>query len=80
MAELGRWGDVIPANIWYNNMMMMMMIGGSHMPLSKEAKKYTYTDYQEFPDDERWEIIDWRERILDRRTGHKDCKCIHFTG
>ncbi|OLN33165.1 Uma2 family endonuclease [Desulfosporosinus metallidurans] len=28
------------------------------MPLSKEAKKYTYADYLEFPDDERWEIID----------------------
>ena len=25
------------------------------MPLSK---KFTYADYLEFPDDERWEIID----------------------
>jgi len=28
------------------------------MPLSQEEKKYTYADYLEFPDDERWEIID----------------------
>lgn len=28
------------------------------MPLSKEAKEYTYADYLKFPNDERWEIID----------------------
>ncbi|GAB6156348.1 Uma2 family endonuclease [Desulfosporosinus burensis] len=28
------------------------------MPLPDEAKRYTYADYLEFPDDERWEIID----------------------
>lgn len=28
------------------------------MPLSKEAKKYTYAEYLRFPDHERWEIID----------------------
>jgi Uma2 family endonuclease len=28
------------------------------MPLTKDAKKYTYADYLEFPGDERWEIID----------------------
>lgn len=27
------------------------------MPLSQEAKKYTYADYLKFPSDERWEII-----------------------
>ena len=32
--------------------------GGSNMPFAKEDKKYTYADYQVFPDDERWEIID----------------------
>ena len=30
----------------------------SHLPLSKEEKKYTYADYLTFPEDERWEIID----------------------
>ena len=28
------------------------------MPLSKEVRKYTYSDYLAYPDDERWEIID----------------------
>lgn len=28
------------------------------MPLSKKAKRYTYADYLEFPDNEKWEIID----------------------
>jgi len=28
------------------------------MSLSKEPKKYTYSDYLTYPDDERWEIID----------------------
>ncbi|KGK91570.1 hypothetical protein DP73_03070 [Desulfosporosinus sp. HMP52] len=28
------------------------------MPSSNDVRKYTYTDYLLFPDDERWEIID----------------------
>ena len=28
------------------------------MPLSKKEKKYTFSDYLKFPNDERWEIID----------------------
>ncbi|MDR3601609.1 MAG: Uma2 family endonuclease [Desulfosporosinus sp.] len=28
------------------------------MPLSKEVRKQTYSDYLTYPDDERWEIID----------------------
>ena len=44
--------------IWLELLTLKKIKGVIFLPLPQEEKKYTYVDYLNWPEDERWEIID----------------------